>query len=449
MKRKCVLGVLKTVEGLIIKEEMLGWLNEKYDVTLVEVDPPNDIEFELPFIKKACEVAIESNEPVLYLHTKGAGNKNSTQPIVRNAWQYAFTKDQNFYFDSVNTTVPTAASLFVDVVNKVCWYNAFVFNVAAAKQILTVLKPHTDRYWFEQGMLTEANVDVVGNVESDNYNKAYTDLLQYAAARNLFPPQNTSTEKYSVLVYNFNNYEIMREPSEVDPECEYIYVTDNPALANNVEHWKVIVDQSLNKLSVFDKCYAVRFNLFRYAHTPVCIYVDGSIRINKSLRKIYDDFIASGADLGVNIHPVRNRVDVEYLEWIRTRGYSVARADKCLNAFKSIGYDVDELGLCQGTMRICKNTQLNATIDLNVLDVLKQLGTKDEIERLDQTVYTVILTLLHKQLNFKVFPISQQVLQSNYMTWCFHGTPHPIPWNTGNEKSECYLFGKLEKLYKV
>lgn len=28
MKRKCVLGVLKTAEGLRIKEEMLGWLNE-------------------------------------------------------------------------------------------------------------------------------------------------------------------------------------------------------------------------------------------------------------------------------------------------------------------------------------------------------------------------------------------------------------------------------------
>ena len=34
--------------------------------------------------------------------------------------------------------------------------------------------------------------------------------------------------KYSVLMYNFNDYEIMREPQEIDPECEYIYVTDNP-----------------------------------------------------------------------------------------------------------------------------------------------------------------------------------------------------------------------------
>ena len=85
----------------------------------------------------------------------------------------------------------------------------------------------------------------------------------------------------------------------------------------------------------------------------------------------------------------------------------------------------------------------------NLLNILKQLGTENEIERLDQTVYTVVLTLLRKQQNFKVFPISQQVLQSDYMTWCFHGTPHPIPWNTGNDKSEGYLFGKLEKLYKV
>ena len=50
-------------------------------------------------------------------------------------------------------------------------------------------------------------------------------------------------KKYSVLMYNFNDYEIMREPKEVDPECEYIYVTDNPKYQNETKVWKVIVDK--------------------------------------------------------------------------------------------------------------------------------------------------------------------------------------------------------------
>ena len=49
-KRKCILGVLKSEEGLKIKEEMLSWLSPLYDVELVEVDPPNDKLFEYPFI---------------------------------------------------------------------------------------------------------------------------------------------------------------------------------------------------------------------------------------------------------------------------------------------------------------------------------------------------------------------------------------------------------------
>ena len=64
-KRKCVLGVLKSEEGLKIKEEMLSWLSPLYDVELVEVDPPNDKLFEYPFIKRACEKSIETNEPIL------------------------------------------------------------------------------------------------------------------------------------------------------------------------------------------------------------------------------------------------------------------------------------------------------------------------------------------------------------------------------------------------
>ena len=72
---------------------------------------------------------------------------------------------------------------------------------------------------------------------------------------------------YTVLMYNFNDYEVMREPEEIDPECEYIYVTDNRSLKSTT--WKIVVADSLDGLSAFDKCYRVRFNLFKYASTPI------------------------------------------------------------------------------------------------------------------------------------------------------------------------------------
>lgn len=51
LKRKCVFGVLCTEEGLRIKNEMSAWLNDKYDVFVVEAEPPNTL-YEFPFIKK-------------------------------------------------------------------------------------------------------------------------------------------------------------------------------------------------------------------------------------------------------------------------------------------------------------------------------------------------------------------------------------------------------------
>ena len=179
MKHKCVLGVLKTEEGLRIKEEMLLWLNPLYDVETIEIDPPNNELFELPFIKRACEVAVESNEPVLYIHTKGAAMHNYCQPIVRAMWEDAFTSHSEFYFSLVNQTFSAASAPFVNSTASVCWYNGFVMNSAAAKNILEILKPHRDRYWFEQGMLAEAGVKVLGQTETADGNITTKALLEY------------------------------------------------------------------------------------------------------------------------------------------------------------------------------------------------------------------------------------------------------------------------------
>lgn len=250
--------------------------------------------------------------------------------------------------------------------------------------------------------------------------------------------------KYTVLMYNFNGYEVLREPKEVDPECEYLYITDNPNLKS--EKWKIIIDSELEGMSPFDKCYAVRFNLFKYATTPICIYVDGSIQIHKSLKPLYEAFVDSDCDIGLNIHPDRDNMIDEYMQWIKTRNYDRVQAIKAMHLFEAEGYDPYFRGLYQGTMRICKNTVLNKDIDENTISILKMLGNKEKIERLDQTIYSFVVNKYFRDI--KIFGFSQEVFQSSYMTWCKHNSFEPLPFNPRNNR-DGYIVGKLSKLYHI
>ena len=254
--------------------------------------------------------------------------------------------------------------------------------------------------------------------------------------------------KYSVLIYNFNNYEIMREPREIDPECEYIYVTDNPDLQKQTKVWKIVVDKDLDGLSVFDKCYKVRFNLFKYCSTDTCIYLDGSVQIYKSLRKFYNDFMSSGNELGLIIHPLRFSIPREYEIWKQFRRYPEKQAEKCMKAMQAMGYDLNYKGLYEMTVRIVKNTPRNKLIDESCYNLLKKLGTKDCIERLDQTVYSCLMNLAFSDT--KVFPMSEQIIHSDYMKWCIHGKEkiNPILANT-DVRNEGFLFNKFVTLYKL
>lgn len=246
--------------------------------------------------------------------------------------------------------------------------------------------------------------------------------------------------KYSILMYNFNKYEILREPEAIDSECEYIYVTDDEKIKSN--KFKVIVDKELDGLSVFDKCYSVRFNLFKYVTTPVCIYLDGSIQIHKSLRKLYTAFIESNADLGLCVHPVRSTLKDEYNVWLTARNYDYLQFRKAKAFAKAAGYDFDNYrGLYQGGCRIVKNSELNQEIDDFVYNSLKKLGTKDKIERLDQTIYSLILNKFYEN-EVKVFPFSQQIFQSNYMHICPHGSRQITKFNESYATPK-YVFNKL------
>ena len=249
-------------------------------------------------------------------------------------------------------------------------------------------------------------------------------------------------------MYNFNDYEIMREPKEVDPECEYIYVTDNPKYQNETKVWKVIVDKDLDKLpSAFDKVFTVRYNPFKYCTTDTVIEMDGSIQIYKKLDQLYNDFTASGCELGVIVHPLRFSITKEYEIWKMCRKYPEEQKQKCLKAMTAMGYDFNYKGLYEITVRIVKKTDRNKMIDEATFELLKKLGG-DKIDRLDQPVYSFLLNHLYSDTS--VFPMSEQIIHSDYMKWCLHRKKNvnPLLANT-DKRNEGFLFNKLVKLYKI
>lgn len=250
--------------------------------------------------------------------------------------------------------------------------------------------------------------------------------------------------KYSILMYNFNNYEIMHIPNEIDPECEYVYVTDDKNLKSDV--FKIIIDDDLTGLSAFDKCYSVRFNLFKYCTTDICIYLDASMQIFKSLNKLYKAFVESNCDIGLNIHPESFNIINEYYRWYTIRNYDINEIKKCIKYINDDGYDFNYKGLYQGCLRICKNTELNKKIDNMVYETAKKLGTNGKIQRVNQTLYSFIL---NKYFNYiKVFPISESVIQSSYIDKRDHNKNYSI----GKRKlfKEYFLFNKLiDNIYNI
>ena len=129
--------------------------------------------------------------------------------------------------------------------------------------------------------------------------------------------QNKLLYKYSVLCYIFNGYEQVREVQEKDPNAEYILVTDDPKLKSNT--WKVVYDANLAKMSVYRRCCNVRYNPFKYISTNLCVYIDGSIQIKKSLHKIVDDFCKSQKDLAICGHPFFFFFFQEYACWVHAQ----------------------------------------------------------------------------------------------------------------------------------
>ena len=226
------------------------------------------------------------------------------------------------------------------------------------------------------------------------------------------------SKRYSVLTYIVGNADPVHEIGEKDPDAEYLLVTDNPAVKSDT--WEVVLDDTLQGPSAFDKCYSIRFDCFRYCHTDICLRVDSSVQIYRSTRWLIDEFEKGMYHMALMPHPVRNDIRDEYAAWIETRNYPREQAERCMASMTSRGYDFSYRGLFQGGFAIMRRNERTRELNREVFDWLKELGTDGKIERLDQTVFSCVVNMKYSDL--KILPISEQLFHSEMMTICFHGT---------------------------
>lgn len=253
--------------------------------------------------------------------------------------------------------------------------------------------------------------------------------------------------RYSVLQYIIGDYEVVHEIEQKDPEAEYLLITDNDQLKSDT--WKIIVDHDLNGLSVFDKCYSIRFNIFKYASADICVYTDANITIKSSLKDIIDVFDNGKYDMALMPHPHRHNFIEEYMKWIQLRGYSADTVYRAIMLMNNAQYDFSYKGMFQGNFKIVRRGKLNSDFENLTFSMMKYTGSDEKIDRLDQVLYSFVLNMYFHDI--KILPVSSTILQSSYIQGYAHGklmipyqhhidvTKPDMKWMF-NKQVECKMF---------
>lgn len=250
-------------------------------------------------------------------------------------------------------------------------------------------------------------------------------------------------KKYSILTFNFNNYEIFREPLKVDPECEYVYVTDNPNFKSNV--WKIVLENKHPNASPFYKSFYVRYHPFEYVSTDTCIVIDSSMKIKQKLDKVIDDFNKSNNDIGLLLMPFHdNKPFVEIGIWNKILKRLSDKQTALLYGLYHHYQMENYRGGIDAGFKIVKNNKLTEDFHNTIWEHILFLRGDIDICRLDQVVLSLILYKMYSNLSVMLF--SRKWIESSYIAYCKHGT-NIENHSTGINWNNQYFMNQPAKFY--
>lgn len=223
--------------------------------------------------------------------------------------------------------------------------------------------------------------------------------------------------KYTIISYNFNGYDKLREPLIRAQNASYIYITDHSLKSTN---WTVGIDKKLVNKNPIYSSYYVRYHPFEYTKEDIVVVVDSSIQIKDSLDDIVQDFIDSNSDMSVMCTNYLND-ESKIKFWINTRKFDNIENINAIQQFIKDQNQTNYKGAIGTAFSIYKRSAIPFLE--GIWNKLLELGNYGVPNRLDEIVY-------HKILNnttLKIFPLSIQIVQSSYLYYCQHNTDNKIP----------------------
>lgn len=231
-------------------------------------------------------------------------------------------------------------------------------------------------------------------------------------------------KQYSIITYIFGDYEFVRDPLEIDDNCEYILVTDNKKLTSKI--WHIVpLAEHFDSYSPISKTFYVRYHPFEFASTNQALLLDGSMHIKKSLHKLFTDFTEQKFDcaLGSFPFPIKS-INELYDYWISYRNYDKQQAIKNKAFYNALRIGIPPIYHETGYMLFQKNEGCLQFLDAVYSSINKISPSPNNLDRLDQPIFNGILYGLFSEL--KVLPLSREIIQSSYIQYYKHNTMNPL-----------------------
>ena len=220
-----------------------------------------------------------------------------------------------------------------------------------------------------------------------------------------------------VITYIFGkNKEKLHEPLVIDPDTEYLCITDQQDLKS--KHWKIVYDPMPGVSSLRDKMAMTKYNPFKYTKADYILTMDGTLQIKTSILPLIQKF--KDFDIGLKLHPKRDNLAKELPAW-KPRGLTEAIIQRFHTMAKIDGLNLNTVRLYETSCMIYKNNDLCRYIGEENLDYMKILGTGGNMIITNQCPFSYIMTKDYS--NAKVFLMKEQ-------DW-FNRFGH----NSGNKKS--------------
>lgn len=257
---------------------------------------------------------------------------------------------------------------------------------------------------------------------------------------------DNKTNKYAVITFLFNHYDLLREPLVIDEDIDYYCLTDDANITS--ETWKCIYisEFDTNDLTSIQKTYMSKYSFYKYipTHYEYFICIDASIEIKGNISEILDYYNNNNIDFGIAVHPFRIRYIDEYREWIRSRGLNNVYLEMFEKYCKDNNISSSDFsGLLECTVKLFKNTkQITDFIDNVYKTLLKYCNFADAN---DQCYFTNEFRKYDDKLKVGFF-YRQLLTGSRYFNKYYHKTHTFNHGSNDKNRTNKIIFGNERKI---